>query len=169
MAQARAFEAVRERARNAGAGLDRSFNQDARKASAQDAINAGNTAIANTAARYNASIPQQNFDNQMKLTSAKAGPAYALAGAHAAQAKDTQQQMQGYGNMGGAAAESGYSAYKKSQSAPAAGGGGGFSNEPGGQDWGSDPNALSGETTKPQRQVIGHRMDGTPIYGDELR
>ncbi len=183
VAQARAFEAIRERARNAGAGLDRSFSQDARKASAQDAINAGNTAIANTAARYNQQLPQQDFENKMKLASGKAGSTYATAGAYAANAKDTQQAAQGIGNLAGAAGQKGYDAYKSSQT-----GSNGASNTPdfdqgfgtGGSSAGSDPGewnqypntvtvpvgqnempgydfeqGLSGESTKPQRQVIG--------------
>ncbi len=164
MAQNRAFEAIRERARNAGQGLDRSFAQEARKASAQDAINAGNTAIANTANKYNAGIPQQNFANQMALTNAKAGPTYALAGAKAGQAKDTQQTWQGVGNVAGQAGNT-YAQQKAAEPTTAShdyGTAAGASDE-------YPSNALSGETTKPQRQVIGHRIDGSPIYGDELR
>lgn len=163
-AQARAYEAIQARARNAGAGLDRSYNQQSAAARAQDAINQGNAAIANTAAKYNANIPQQNFENQLHLTQAKAQPTYALAGAHGAKAKDTQQQWQGYGNMAGAAGNSAYQQYQQAQSKPPDGGG--FSNDSGGQDWG---NALSGPSTRTERKIIGHRMDGSPIYGDELR
>lgn len=155
-AQARSFEAIRERARNAGAGLDRSFQQEATKAAAQDAINAGNTAIANTAARYNAGIPQQNFENQVRLAGAKAQPAYALAGAHAAKAKDTKQAWQAGANAAGKAAQGGYDAYKAASTEPAASGSG-------------REDALGGDATRPQRQVIGHRLDGTPIYSEDLR
>lgn len=166
MAQRRAFEAIRERGRNAGEGLDRDYRQQSDRARAQDAINQGNIAIANTAARYNASIPQQNFDNQMKKTAGAAGATYATAGAHAANAKDTKQTAQAIGNSAGMAAQSGYNEYKAGKTAPV---GGGFSNEQGGQDWGSDPSALSSEPTRPQRQIIGYRNDGRPIYAEDLR
>ncbi len=174
-AQARMFAAIRERANQAGAGLDRSYNQQSRAASAQDAINAGNTAIANTAAKYNAGLPQQDFNNSLALAGAKAQPTYALAGAHAAAAKDTQQQYQGYGNMVGAAAKSGYDSYKSNNSgssspnsAPtdlsnlgdsfSSGGANGAGN--------STSDALSSETTRPRaKEVVGYDDNGKPIYG----
>lgn len=146
-AQARAFEAVRDRARNAGQGLDRDYRQKSDAARANDAIEAGNVAIANTAARFNAGLPQQDFENKMTLAGAKAQPTYALAGAHAAKAKDTQQMYQGVGNAAGQAASQGYQQYKASQQAPAS-------------------QEMTGQST---RQVIGYRLDGSPIYGEEMR
>lgn len=182
VAQARAFDAIRMRAQNAGQGLDRDYRQQSDRARAQDAINAGNTAIANTASRYNAGIPQQDFENQMKLTAGKTGSTYALAGANAAQAKDTQQMYQGVGNMAGQAAGKGYDQYKASQQAPAntpntpgfdqGFGSGGDSGGSSPSDWNQYPgssDALSGQSTRPQRQVIGYRHDGSPIYGDEIK
>lgn len=146
-AQARAFQAIRDRAANAGAGLDRDYRKQSDAARANDAIEAGNVAIANTAARYNASIPQQDFDNKLKLAGAKAQPTYAVAGAHAANAKDTQQMWQTAGNAAGSAAGEGYQQYKAAQQAPAS----------------------QGLTGQPTRQVIGHRLDGSPIYSEEMR
>lgn len=157
-AQARAFNAIRERAQLAGQGLDRDYRQQSDAARAQDAINQGNTAIANTATRFNASIPQQNFDNQMRLAGAKAGPAYALAGAKAGQAKDTRQMWQGMGNMAGQAGNYGYQEYKSGQT-----------QGPQHSDSDSDHGELNGNPTRPQRQIIGYRTDGRPIYAEEMR
>lgn len=180
-AQQRAYAAIQQRAANAGAGLDRSYNQKANAARAQDAINAGNAAIANTAAKYNAGIPQQNFNNSMALAGAKAQPAYALAGAHAANAKDTQQYAQGVGNTvaagfnkagssgAGQGAAGNYSG--SDQNLPNANtvdnsfanaNNGGFNAYPG-----SSSDALSGSSTRPARvkTVIGEDDDGNPIYG----
>lgn len=98
-AQARAFAAIKERAALAGQGLDRDYRQKSDAARAQDAINAGNTAIANTALQYNNTLPQQDFNNQLKLADAKAQPAYALAGAHGAMAKDKKQEGNAMGNV----------------------------------------------------------------------
>ena len=112
---------------------------------------AGNVAIANTAARFNANIPQQDFENKMQLANAKAQPTYAVAGAHAAKAKDTQQMWNTAGNAAGQAASQGYQQYKAANQAPA-------------------PGAQSQEMTgQPTRQVIGHRLDGTPIYSEDMR
>ena len=150
-AQARVFEAVQDRARNAGQGLDRDYRKQSDAARANDAIEAGNVAIANTAARFNANIPQQDFENKMQLAGAKAQPTYAVAGAHAAKAKDTQQMWNAAGNAAGQAASQGYQQYKAANQAPA-------------------PGAQSQEMTgQPTRQVIGHRLDGTPIYSEDMR
>jgi len=176
-AQYRMVQAIRERAQNAGQGLDRDYRQQADKARARDAINAGNTAIANTATRHNAGIPQQNFDNQMRKAAGAAGATYATAGAHAAGAKDTKQAAQGVGNMAGAAGQAAYGASTSGsspalQNTPDFDSGFGTGGDPGGSDpsewngYGADPNALSGEST---RRVIGHRLDGTPIYSEDMR
>ncbi len=178
MAQARAFAAIKERAQQAGQGLDRDYRQKSDAARAQDAINAGNTAIANTAQRYNAGLPQQDFENKMRLTAAKSGATYATAGATAANAKDTEQRIQGQANMAGQALNSGYQEYKAGKA------GGGVTNL-GQPDNGSDTvtvnvpadfqaqeaaassGALTGESTRPQRvkEVVGFDENGKPIYG----
>ncbi len=105
MMQARVDRAIRERGQQAGQGLDRTYRQESDKARANDAIAAGNAAISNAAAQWNARLPQQNFENQMRLTSAKADPMYTLSDAHKAQAKDTSQAVQSGFNAAGAAAE----------------------------------------------------------------
>lgn len=105
-AQARAYQAIRDRAAMASQGLDRSYRQQSDAARAQDAINAGNVAIMNTAAKYNAGIPQQDFHNQLDLANSQSSANTHLAAAVAGRAKDTQQNMEGMGNMVGAAAKS---------------------------------------------------------------
>lgn len=102
-AQARAYQAIQDRAKLAGQGLDRSYREQSDAARAQDAINAGNTAIANAGIRYNAALPQQNFNNQLELSKAKANPAYALAGAHGAAAQNSEDQWNKAGAVGAAA------------------------------------------------------------------
>ncbi len=168
---ARHFEAIRERARNAGQGLDRSYQQQSDRARAQDAINAGNTAIANTANRYNAGIPQQDFENKLKKTAASSGADYALAGANAAQAKDIQQRATNMGKAGGQGAQSAYNSFSSRDTSGGNSAPPNPSLEPESEDqWNAYPsNGLSGESTRPGRQVIGHRVDGSPIYGDELK
>lgn len=178
---ARHFEAIRERARNAGTGLDRSYNQQANAARAQDVINAGNAAIANTTAMHNAGIPQQNFNNQMSLAGAKAQPAYALAGAHGAQAQNTQDQWNKLGNIGAAAATK---AGSSSNTGGSTGGGSSpeewnsytspppntqaESAEPGTPSWASSSDAVSGASTRPAarvKEIVGEDEQGNPIWG----
>ncbi len=178
-AQARAFQAIRERAQLAGQGLDRTNAMKTRAAQAQDAINAGNTAIMNTANQYNAGIPQQQFNNDLTLAGAKSQPGYALAGAYAAQGKDKQQAGTAAGNVfasgvnaasknntgsggGGLGYDEGAAANMPSNSSADASFGnanqGGFDSYPG--------NALSGESTRPDGQeIIEYDSNGKPIYG----
>jgi YD repeat-containing protein len=173
-AQARLFAAIRERASQAGQGLDRSYRQQADAARAKDAIAAGNTAIANVGKMYNANLPQQDFNNQMALAGAKVGPTNALAGAHAAQAKDTQQQWNALGNIGAAAANKAGSSTANTGdfsgsnlNTPSPDGEGGFGSEP--TDWNAYPggssDALSGASTKRQKELVGYDDEGKPIYG----
>lgn len=89
-AQARAYEAILARSRMAGEGMDRDYRQKANAAQAQDAINRGNTDIRNLTARYNAGLPQQGFDNELRRASAGAGATANLANAYAGKAADTQ-------------------------------------------------------------------------------
>ncbi len=103
-AQKRAYAAIQQRAQLAGQGLDRTNAMKTRAAQAQDAINQGNIAIANTAQQYNARLGQQDFDNQLKLTGAKVGANQALAGAYGAKAQNTQNQGNALGAVGASAA-----------------------------------------------------------------
>lgn len=166
-AEARAFEAIRERARNAGAGLDRSYAQKANAARAQDAINAGNTAIANTAAIHDAGQAQRDFENQVHLAQAKAQPGYVLSDAHKGAAADIQDTWTGRGNVAAAALKSGKSSNALGYDDRAA------SNAPAWQDpsvseWkpypGESSGALSGESTKDDSPIQGYDENGRPIY-----
>jgi hypothetical protein len=172
-AQMRAYEAIRERARNASAGLDRDYRQKSDAARAQDAINAGNAAIANAGAMYNAGLPQQNFRNQLELAGAKLQPAYAMAGAKGAQAKDTEQRYAGMGNVAGSAAGAAAGAFRPSNSAaPSALG---YDDkaaqnvpawqEPSSYEW-SQPGvqSLPAPPPTPTPDIEGYDVQGRPIY-----
>ncbi len=88
-AQRRAYEAILARSQNAGQGLDRDYRQQSNAASAQDAINRGNTDIRNVTARYNAGLPQQNFNNQLTHAGAMAGANNALTNFYSGRANNT--------------------------------------------------------------------------------
>lgn len=172
-AQARAYQAIKDRASMASQGLDRDYRQKSDAARAQDAINAGNIAIMNTAAKYNAGIPQQNFNNQLELTNAQAKATSDLSGALSARADATRGTAQGIGNAVGAAAKNG--AFGSSNSA------GGYSSNS--NDYasrgstsdlsGGHTDDLQGESTKPLgaptgtdgRTIVGYDAQGRPIYG----
>lgn len=174
-AQARAFQAIKERAALAGQGLDRSYKEQSDAARAQDAINAGNTAIMNTAARYNAAIPQQNFDNQMSLVNAQNGARNGQAAVIAGRAKDTQDEFNQYGNMAASALKNIKFNNNVGTSLSA------DSNDYAGRGSASDlsmgqtDDELQGDSTKPLgartatgtdgRTVIGFDAQGRPIYG----
>ena len=108
-AQQRAYQAVLDRAKMGTEGLNRDFDQKARVASAQDAIAAGNTNIMNTAAKYNALIPQQNFNNEMALAAGKQAPNAMASQYYAGQAANTQSMMGGVGKGLGQAVAAGSS------------------------------------------------------------
>jgi cyclophilin family peptidyl-prolyl cis-trans isomerase len=88
-AQLRALQAIQQRGQNATSNLSRKFSEDAQKAAAQDAINAGNVAIANAANTYNTTVlPERNFENQRQVNQDKSQAALLKAGAISATAKD---------------------------------------------------------------------------------
>jgi hypothetical protein len=91
-AQMRALQAISQRGQNATNNLNTDWQEQAAIAAAQDAINRGNTSIANTASEYNAQLPQKNFENQLQLAGAKSGADILGAGAAGAMAKDQSQQ-----------------------------------------------------------------------------
>lgn len=64
-AQKRSLEAILRRGEMAGARGERVYGRQERAAAAQDAINRGNVAIRNLATKYNTSLPQQQFENEM--------------------------------------------------------------------------------------------------------
>lgn len=184
-AQARMYAAIQERARQAGQGLDRSYNQQANAARAQDAINQGNVAIANTASKYNAGLGQQDFQNQLTLANSKLNPAYTLAGAYGAQANQARQSGQDTGNIIAAGANafgsqnktnnSGFnsSEYTPPPSTQASGswdtGDQYYIKDPGFQDYpGASSDSLTSQSTKPSdgsQIIVGYDAQGNPIYG----
>ncbi len=91
-AQARAYAAIQDRARLAGQGLDRSYNQQANAARAQDAINQGNAAIQRSGS-------QQYFNNQIALANAKLNPTYALTSQYGANGQQKLNQAADNGNL----------------------------------------------------------------------
>jgi len=173
-AQERMYRAIQQRAQNAGAGLDRNYRQQSNAAAAQDAINRGNTEIANTAMKYNAAIPQQEFDNQMRLTAAKMGPNYALAGAHAGAAANAKEDANASAQLAGAAVNTfGNLAQSQgqSQSQGANYGGNDYNSYNAYGDRGSPSDLTGGHTDalmgQPTRSkvLLGYDENGRPVYG----
>ncbi len=171
-AQLRAYQAIQDRARLAGQGLDRDWRQKSEAARAQDSINAGNAAIANAAMTHNAGIPQQNFNNQLTLAGAKANANAPLIGATAANAKDKQQETQGQYNMMGAMAgqlgSGSFGSAKDSGSNTGVDSGNNSYSPMGGNtdiSVGADdtPSGLSGQSTK--GEFLGYDEQGNPVYG----
>ncbi len=180
-AQQRAFNAIRERASRASEGSDRDYRRQSDAARAQDAIGAGNTAIANTALMHNSGLAQQDFQNQLTLTSARTQPNQNLAAAYAGAAKDKQQQGQAIGN----AVAAGANAFGKGGSSSNTGGGydaaatgnlpsdstvdNSFANANANEFEpypGSSGGELQGESTRTDGQeIIGYDAQGRPIYG----
>lgn len=78
-AQKRAYQAILDRASLAGQNTDRDWARQREKAAARDAINRSNIEIQNLTRKYNASIPQQQFANELSLANAKAGASAPLA------------------------------------------------------------------------------------------
>ncbi len=164
-AQERMYRAIQQRAQNAGAGLDRNYRQQSNAAAAQDAINRGNVEIANTAAKYNAAIPQQEFQNQMALANARAGVNAGAAAVAAGGAANTQQQGAVIGQAAGAAVNTlgNYASnYTPSDNNAYAGRGSASDLTSGHAD------ALEGEPTRQSTRtkvLLGYDENGQPIYG----
>lgn len=110
-AEARAYQAVLDRARNAQTGQAQEWNQAAQVASAQDAINKQNQQMSYNTQFANNAQAQQNFQNQIELARGRSGRADTMANYHANQGSNIQQSWNqgaaGIGNVAGAA----YSAY----------------------------------------------------------
>lgn len=174
--QKRLFAAIQQRGTNAGAGLDRDYRQKEQEAAAQDAINKGNTDIMNTAAKYNANIPEADFNNQLKLADAKLGPMRALSGLYASNAKDTQQLYQGLGNVGAAALKNGGSSNTTNNGSDPSEWENPYPDTSGNDSSGLTPppstsaDGLSGSSTRPDDSpppgyyLSGHNADGSPHY-----
>lgn len=78
-AQKRYYQSVLDKGQAAGQISDRQYSRDATAAKARDAIASHNAAAKTDAARYSNSIANQNFSNQMGLTSAQSGAGYKQA------------------------------------------------------------------------------------------
>lgn len=91
-AQRRAYEAILARGKMAGEGLDRDYRQKYNAAAAQDSINRGNTDIRNLTSRFNAGLPQQNYENELRKAAGAAPANSALANFFGNRAQGTQDQ-----------------------------------------------------------------------------
>lgn len=69
----RALQALMAGGQMAGQVRGQSFDEAAKRAQAQDEINARNTAIKNQASYYNAQLPQQQFEDQARIAGMRAG------------------------------------------------------------------------------------------------
>lgn len=119
---------------NMAGGMSSSMrSQDFAAMQAQDAINMFNARQQSDADRYNAQLPQQQFDNQMTKLTGKANANNAVAAGYERGAQATRETT---GGIGQSVITAG-SAYRQS-----AGGkkkkGEGYSNASGGQDWGDE-------------------------------
>jgi hypothetical protein len=113
-AQMRAYNAILDRAKLAGQSSDRDWQRKSQVAAAKDAIARGNAEIANTAAKYNNMLPQQNFANQLAIAQGQAGVNAPLANFYQQQGRDTQNMWTGVGEGAGQAVAA--SQYGKSPS-----------------------------------------------------
>ncbi len=164
MAQDRLYRAIQERAQLAGQGLDRDYRQQSDLARAQDAINRGNIDIQNTAAKYNAGLPQQNFQNQLASAGSKVMPNNMAAGLYAGNAADTIGNANSAGKLGMAAAgmaQNTYDNWLKSQNQGSSPDEWGNPYSPTG--YGNTNQGMSGASTK--GVLLGYDENGKPIYG----
>jgi hypothetical protein len=110
----RRFKAMLGRGEMAGKIRGQSFDEQSKKAEAQDLIARLNAASRDKAQYYNAGLAQQNFNNQMQKTGAIANPTNALAGFKVSQGNDTRNAFGGYGAAAGKAVDSATSTYGSS-------------------------------------------------------
>lgn len=97
MAQRRGIDAILEGGRLGGQLRGQEFDEKSRAAQARDLVSRYNADSRAGAARYNALLPQQNFQNKMQLTGAKAQARGARAGQYTQSADDTRQFAAGIG------------------------------------------------------------------------
>jgi hypothetical protein len=107
----RRFKAMLGRGEMAGKIRGQSFDEQAKKAEAQDLIERLNAASRSQADYRNAGLAQQNFNNQMQKTGAIANPTNALAGFKIQQGNDTRNAFTGYGQAAGKAVNNATSTY----------------------------------------------------------
>jgi hypothetical protein len=97
MAQRRGLDSILEGGRLGGQLRGQDYDEKARAAHAKDLVSRYNADSRSGAARYNAQLPQQQFQNQLQVTDAKARARGAKAGQHGQQADDTRAMAAGVG------------------------------------------------------------------------
>lgn len=96
-AQRRALDAMMQKGRLAGDMRSQDFGERSRAAEANDSIQRWNAAARQDASRYNASLGQRNFDNQMQRASGRANAAVGAANHYGQRADDTRHTAAGVG------------------------------------------------------------------------
>jgi hypothetical protein len=112
----RRFKAMLGRGEMAGKIRGQSFDEQSKKAEAQDLIARLNAASRDKAQYYNAGLAQKNFENQMQKTGALANPTNALAGFKVSQGNDTRNAFVGYGQAAGKAVNNATTTYNSNGS-----------------------------------------------------
>ena len=97
MAQRRGLDAILEGGRLGGQLRGQEYDEKSRAAQARDMVSRYNADSRAGAARYNAMLPQQRFQNQLQVTDAKARARGQRAGQHQQAADDTRQLYAGVG------------------------------------------------------------------------
>ncbi len=97
MAQRRGLDAILEGGRLGGQLRGQDYDEKSRAAQARDLVSRYNADSRAGAARYNAMLPQQQFQNQLQVTNAKAGARGQKAGQHGQRADDTRNMFAGVG------------------------------------------------------------------------
>lgn len=118
----RYLNAINQLGGMAGNVRGQDWSQAAQRATAQDAINKGNTALRWDAQQYNLGLPQQNFENQMGLANAQANADWRGADFYQGKANQTRQNAQGYGTALSGAVGTGEQAYSSTKKKPPTGG-----------------------------------------------
>ncbi len=112
-AQKRALDAIMQRGQLAGHVREQDFGEKSRKAEAADLIARYNSEARSKAQYHNANLPQQGFDNQMRLAQGRATGAAPMASYYGEQAGD---QRGFYAGMGESAARYGKQSDRNNES-----------------------------------------------------
>jgi len=94
----RALQALTARGGLATSQRGQSWNEASGKASAMDLMNRFNASQRQAAGMYNAGLPQQNFDNILRLNQARDGATAGVVGGLEKQGDDARQTAAGVGN-----------------------------------------------------------------------
>lgn len=95
-AERRSLEAIMNQSRMGGSLRDRDWNEQAKKAEAADAIARGNMAAREKSGYYNASLPQQQFNNRTSRLAQQGAAGNNVAAQYGLNAADTRQRGAGY-------------------------------------------------------------------------